>query len=86
MDERKKLAYRINAYAFALHEMTLYLDTHPTCKEALHKRMEYRRIWKELIALYEQKFGPYVETANQVQGDCWSWIDGPWPWENGRGC
>ncbi len=86
MDNRAALVRRIHALDFALLELNLFLDTHPDCEEALYKRREYQAERMALIEAYESQYGPYVVTAKQVQGEHWSWVDGPWPWEYGREC
>ena len=35
MDNRDAMLKRVQVYDFALYEARLFLDTHPTCKEAL---------------------------------------------------
>ena len=84
MDNCAQLKRRIGAYQFAIWEMTLYLDTHPQCAYALAKYHEFMEVKDRLIEEYEEQYGPWVMTSNDVRGDCWSWVDGPWPWE-GKG-
>ena len=84
MDNCVLMKNRIGAYQFAIWEMTLYLDTHPQSTCALEKLYELRQMRDRLIAEYETQYGPWVVTSNDVQGDRWSWVDGPWPWE-GKG-
>ena len=37
---------------------------------------------RELIAEYELRCGPYVVTRRDVpNGNRWTWVDSPWPWE-----
>lgn len=76
-----RLRERIAAYDFAMHEMNLYLDVNPEDTAAMELLCAYRRKREELIGVYESRFGPYVVTAADVQGDRWSWVDDPWPWE-----
>ncbi|MBR2405732.1 MAG: spore coat protein CotJB [Clostridia bacterium] len=84
MDNCALLKNRIGAYQFAIWEMTLYLDTHPCSECALAKLYELRQMKDRLVAEYEAQYGPWVMTSNDVQGERWTWVDGPWPWE-GRG-
>ena len=72
---------KIHALDFSILELTLYLDTHPSDKRALHKRHELIAERRSAVAAYEEKFGPYTVTADKVTGDCWSWVNDPWPWE-----
>ncbi len=77
----KQLVRRIHAYDFAILEMGLYLDTHPGDTCALQKRQELQAERAALVMEYEEKFGPYVVTDKDVRGDCWTWVNNPWPWE-----
>ena len=80
-NNRSAVLNQINALDFAMTDLNLYLDTHPHCTEALNLFKEYRTQRAEKIAEYERCFGPYTVTANETAGDCWNWIDSPWPWE-----
>lgn len=78
--ELKKKIYELD---FAIHELSLYLDTHPTCEKAMGLLCEYRKIRKELIAEYEANFGDYIVTTDDVPAKgCWKWLSSPWPWDN----
>ena len=76
---------RIAAYKFALYDLALYLDSHP-CDE---KAMQLRRIYKERLAAlineYEQHYGKYVVTMNDVQESWSEWVQDPWPWDVVKG-
>ena len=84
MNNKCVLLRRIAAVDFALYELTEYLDTHPYDRKAMNLREQYRAKRLELINTYEAQFGPYVRTADDVQGERWSWIDNPWPWDYGQ--
>jgi spore coat protein JB len=72
----------ISAYDFALHEMVLYLDTHPDDTVALRQRDDYLQKRSDIVAQYEQYFGRYIEQPNDVYGtQGWEWVDNPWPWD-----
>lgn len=82
MNERAMLKRRIDALGFSIHELVLFLDTHPHDRKAMQMLHEYRRRLREAIANYEAKCGPYINTVDDVHPkDYWSWIDSPWPWE-----
>lgn len=81
----KKMQMKRNIYEldFALHELNLFLDTHPTNQKAMELLKEYRKRREKYIALYEAQFGKYICSPNDVpESSCWEWLDGPWPWEN----
>ena len=81
---KRELKRRIYELDFAIHELVLFLDTHPTNKKAMELLCEYRKIREELVKVYENRFGPYVVISDDVKPDgCWEWLKGPWPLENG---
>ncbi len=76
----KKKIYELD---FAIHELVLYLDSHPTSKKALELLEEYKKKRRDMIMAYEEKYGAFVMTPRDVEkSDCWKWLEGPWPWEN----
>ena len=81
MHNRRAVTDRIHAYDFAMVELNLYLDTHPQDEQALCLFHMYRDKREKLVATYEAQFGPYVATVNDVQGDRFTWVNDPWPWE-----
>jgi spore coat protein JB len=82
MNDKYRLKRKIHEFDFSIKEMELYLDVHPNCRRALALLSELRRKRAELVNSYEQRFGPYIVTTDDVVAtDRWSWIDSPWPWE-----
>ena len=81
MDNRTAVLHRIKAYDFAIVEMNLYLDTHPEDLQALTLLKLYVEKRCQLIAEYEAAFGPYVNTVDNVQGNAFTWVKDPWPWD-----
>jgi spore coat protein JB len=68
-------------YTFALKDLNLYLDTHPSDDSMLK---EFNKINNKLIELkreYENNYGPLC--INSVNNDTYSWINNPWPWDKG---
>lgn len=80
MSERKQLLKKLQEAQFALIDLTLYLDTHPTDVNALEDYDKYRDLTQALKDKFTSKFGPL--SSNEVKStDRFSWIDNPWPWE-----
>ena len=79
-NEQAALLQTIREACFTLHELVLYLDTHPNNRKAFAMYQTYRKKCSELIAQYEAKYGPL--TSWGVTGDRWTWGNGPWPWQN----
>ena len=75
------LAEKIQKLSFVKAELELYLDTHPNCRTALDY---YQKTLMELARLneqYENEVGP-ITAAGVRSTDNWTWIGGPWPWQN----
>ncbi|MBQ9860412.1 MAG: spore coat protein CotJB [Clostridia bacterium] len=84
MVTKYELDKKITAVRFALYDLGLYLDSHPCCEQAMQLRNMYQMQLKNLIDEYEQCYGTYVLTQNDVS--CWKeWVAGPWPWEYMKG-
>lgn len=80
---KAELKRKIFSYDFAIHELVLFLDSHPTNKKALALLDEYRKRRKELVEAYETRFGTLIIKPCDVPANgCWKWLEGPWPWEN----
>ena len=78
---KRQMLKEIQEVDFVLADLNLYLDTHPTCKEAFEMYNSYEKKSKQLTCQYENMFGPLTpSTVNNT--DAWAWIKGPWPWEN----
>lgn len=56
----------------------MFLDTHPNDKATMEKIKKYKELLEPLKKEYTEKFGPLVK---QNETNNWSWIKGPWPWE-----
>ena len=69
---KKQLMRFITEVSFAMDDIALYLDLHPSCKHALSK---------DYISLY----GPL--NKYQVNDDNYfTWVNDPWPWEREGNC
>lgn len=77
-----ELKLEIQRYAFAAHDMQLYLDTHPNDEKAFSIFKSLARKAAELKAEYVNKYGP-LTVANAAELDSYMWTDCPWPWEKG---
>lgn len=80
MTGRDILLKKFSSYAFAAHELKLFLDTHPNDKETIKKLREYEAKAKELMKEFEEKYGPIKRKTDETS--FWSWVNDPWPWED----
>ena len=79
-NEREDLILQIDENRFATIELGLYLDLYPNDTYALNKYNSYLKKEKELISIYESKYGP-MTLSSPVQTNTWLWNNSPWPWE-----
>ena len=78
--EREDLILQIDENRFAIIELGLYLDLYPNDTNILNKYNSYLKKEKELITIYESKYGP-MTLNSPVQTNIWLWNNSPWPWE-----
>ena len=69
----------LQALAFAIQELALYLDTHRDDGEALELYRAYQKMYHRSMAEYVKEHGPLNHRA-PVDGP-YRWLDDPWPWE-----
>lgn len=84
--EREKLLTEISTISFAINDLTLYLDTHPNCKNGLTLFHELLKKRLDMLADFAGRFYPLTQIS-MVTGDCncdcYGWGEGPLPWEGG---
>ncbi len=79
MTERERILRMLSSYDFAVNDLHIYLDTHPDDSKAAKALNKYRQESDKLRTQYEEKFGPL--TTSDENGNRWSWISDPWPWD-----
>ena len=70
----------MQALAFAVQELALYLDTHRDDREALELYRRYQQLLEKVRAEYQKCFGPLNHGTPQTS-ESYQWLDDPWPWE-----
>lgn len=70
----------LQALAFAVQELALYLDTHRDDKEALQLYRDYQKLYERGRMEYGKKYGPLTHAQVSESAD-YNWLDDPWPWE-----
>ncbi|MDO5408104.1 MAG: spore coat protein CotJB [Eubacteriales bacterium] len=76
-----ELLRKVYETGFALDDAALYLDTHPTDREAMKYYQCVQQANRDAVQAYERVHGPLM--INRVESEDWSWNDAPWPWEGG---
>lgn len=84
MNRKAEMKKAIHQLDFAIHELVLYLDSHPTSAKAMALLKEYRKLREKAVAAFEERYGKYICDVSDVPpGACWEWLKSPWPWEIG---
>ncbi|WOC31966.1 MULTISPECIES: spore coat protein CotJB [Caproicibacterium] len=79
MTEQERLMRKISACQFAMWELKIFLDTHPNDCGAMKRLAEYEKQTQDLIAQYEETYGPM--NLNEMTANRVAWVQDPWPWE-----
>ena len=69
----------LQAMAFAIQELALYLDTHRDDQEALELYQMYQKLYHDAMVNYTRKHGQ-LNHFTPTEGS-YQWLDDPWPWE-----
>lgn len=82
---RSSLLHEIDKVSFAVNDLTLYLDTHPDCREGLLRFQKEAEKRSELMKEYAKAYGPLTADCSCAleEPDHWQLQDGPAPWEGG---
>ena len=81
-NKKDDLLYKVQMYTFALKDLSLYLDTHPTDESILVEYQKIRNNLYEAKKQYEQNYG-VLSSSDVTNDDKWTWINNPWPWDKG---
>lgn len=69
----------LQALAFAIQELALYLDTHRDDQEALELYQAYQEMYHKCMMEYSKNHNP-LNHRTPSEGP-YRWLDDPWPWE-----
>lgn len=76
---RCELLKTISEYQFVAVELNLYLDTHPGDAAARSDYLYYSTRLKELIAAYEEQYGPLMNFGHSATATgCYVCSECPW--------
>ena len=78
--DRMRMLHDISIVDFTLVELTLFLDTHQDCQEAIEYFNYYSRIKAKMLQEYSSAFEPLTKEYAAVNNK-WKWNNGPLPWE-----
>lgn len=72
---------KLTKLEFYAVDLQLYIDTHPSDKQAIKDYNETVRKISEAGAEYEKNYGPLFGFVSLIDDSESNWIDEPWPWE-----
>ena len=83
-NKREELLLEIMELTFAINDLNLYLDLHPSDEDLLSKfkNLVEKSCVKEME--YVRMFGP-LELIDSGDLQSFKWINDPWPWQNEGG-
>ena len=70
---------QMQALAFAIQELALYLDTHQKDIEAIELYQSYQKMYHDCMEKYNEKYGP--SNHRTPSKGAYNWLNDPWPWE-----
>lgn len=83
-NEQEKLLHDIGVLSFVVIELSLYLDTHPTDRNAMEYYNHYNRLANQARQEYSAKYTPLtLSCADASTCNDWQWALAPMPWEGG---
>ena len=80
MNEREMKLLAVQQAGFTMYDTLLYLDTHPSCTDALEHFNEAKEEYERAKRDYESKYGALV-IASAGNLSEWDWNQNPMPWE-----
>jgi len=81
LNEQADLLTYIDAFSFAAHDISLYLDIYPKDPDMIQLFNKYKNETNRLVKEYEKKFGPLFANSTADMRVPWEWSKSPWPWE-----
>ena len=69
VSEQDELLLNLNQLSFALHDIRLYLDINPNNKEMREIFNNYKKMFEDVIKIYEEKYGSNTNNYSWEKGD-----------------
>ena len=70
---KDEMMRQIQAVSFAMDDLRLFLDTHPSCSQAMELFNKYALERKELIARYNSEVSPMCGYCPE-ETEGWRWV------------
>lgn len=82
MGRKEQLLKDIGIVSFVVIELALYLDTHPTDRNAMEYFNHYSNIRRQMTKEFSANYYPLTLDMTEC-GKEWGWGAAPFPWEGG---
>lgn len=79
--EKAELLRQVQMHQFSMHDLALYLDTHPTDSEALDALLLHREAYEKAADAYVKRFGALCKEQVGRENGWAAWSNTPFPWE-----
>ena len=73
-----KLLQAVDEASFYMHDLKLYLDTHPNDAVAIEMFQEATKQYKACKEAFENSCYP-LQASGAANDNCWDWLMGTWP-------
>jgi len=80
--KRDEMLLRIQSLCFAIKDLELYLDIHPTETDKIELLKKYQKEVNELKDIYSKEYNP-ISLNDMNSSKKFTWINNPWPWDKG---
>ena len=80
MSQKEQLLKDIGIVSFVVIELGLYLDTHPTDRNAMEYFNHYSRLQQQMKKEFSVKYYPLTMGMSECNRE-WRWGMAPLPWE-----
>ncbi len=80
--EQQRMLNDIGIIDFTLVDLMLYLDTHPTDKDAIDHFNHYTKIKNRMVKEFSMMYYPLTKDMAESVTE-WRWGNAPLPWEGG---
>ena len=78
---RAELLRYVQSHQFAVRDLALYLDTHPTDDNALDALLAHQNAYEEAASAFRRRFGALTMQAVGKEDGWAAWSNTLWPWE-----
>ena len=80
MSSKEQLLHDIGIVDFLLVELTLFLDTHPSCGRTMEYFNHYSKMKNQMMKDFSQRYYPLTKDLAESNKE-WRWVAAPLPWE-----